>query len=111
VKVTYLVGDMTLRPPAPVTVSTTSTYADLFFLYKDDSGGSLLGTDLTVDLTGNGGTNWVAAALTVLAAFDGTYSYIRARANLGAVPTALDARVKSHNNKALRFAAPSLCAE
>lgn len=109
--VTYQLGNMTLRPPTPVTVSATSTYADLFFLYKDDNGTSVLGTDLTVDLSGNGGASWVRADLTVLAAFDGTYSFVRARANLLAVPTALDARVMSYNNKTQRFAAPSLCAE
>lgn len=92
-------------------MTTTSTFADVYCLYKDDSGTAVLGTDLTVELSGDGGTNYVSATSIVLASFDGSYSFIRARADLGAAPTSLRARLKTLNGKPQRIAAPALYAE
>jgi len=111
-----LPSNMTLLPPAAVSVSAAPTYADCFFLYKDDSGSAALGTDLTVELSRDGGTTWTMATLTSplgAGGFDGAYAAIKARANLGGNPsgTSLTARIKTLNNKAQRVAAPALYAE
>ena len=104
--------NMTLLPPAAVSLSASPTYADLYILYKDDSGTAVLGTDLTAELSRDGAT-WTVATLTVLASFDGTYSVVRARASLAAQPvgTTLTCRIKTLNTKAQRVAAPALYAE
>ncbi|CCG41964.1 phage head spike fiber domain-containing protein [Magnetospirillum molischianum] len=74
---------------------------------------SLLGTDLTVELSRDGGTTWSPATITPMVSFDGTYTVLRARAKLSDQPsgTALMARVKILNSKAQRIAAPALYAE
>lgn len=115
-RVTYTSGasNMTLLSPA-VSVSAAPSYADLYFLYKDDSGSAVLGTDLTVELSGNGSV-WVAATISSLigaVGYDGTYSVLRARANVSGPSsgTSLRARLKTLNTKAQRVAAPALYAE
>jgi hypothetical protein len=108
-------SNMTLTSPS-VTLSASPSYADCYFLWKDDGGSAVLGTDLTVDLSRDGGATYTAAALTNLtpgAGFDGTYGVIRARANVGSQPsgTSLKARIMTHNTKSQRVAAPSLYVE
>ncbi|MBF0325976.1 MAG: hypothetical protein HQL42_13020 [Alphaproteobacteria bacterium] len=106
-------ANMTLLPPAPVTLSEVPPAAVLFFLWKDDSGAAVLGTDVTVELSRDGGATWTVATLVNRASFDGTYSVIRARADLSAQPsgTSLTCRIKTLNTKAQRIAAPAIYAE
>ncbi len=105
--------DMTLIPPAAVSVSAAPAYMDSDFLWKDDSGSASLGTDLTVELSRDNGTTYTAATLTNLASYDGTYSIIKARASVASQPsgTSMLCRIKTLNNKAQRIAAPALYAE
>lgn len=107
--------NMTLIPPSPVSLSGAPAYADCYFLWKDDSGSASPGTDLTVELTGNG-IYWATATITSplgVGGFDGTYTPLRARAYLGGSPTgaSLTPRIKTLNGKAQRIAAPALYAE
>jgi len=106
-------SDMTLIPDASVTVSTAPTYMDTFVLWKDDSGSAVLGTDFTIELSRDGGTTYTAGTLTNLASYDGTYSLLRARANVSAQPsgTSMLCRIKTLNTKAQRVAAPAIYAE
>ncbi|EPY03481.1 hypothetical protein [Magnetospirillum fulvum] len=96
-----------------VSVASAPAYASAYALYHDDSGAAVLGTDLTAEISRDGGASWTAAAIAVLAAYDGTYALIRARAALAAQPvgTSLVARIKTLNLKAQRIAAPALYAE
>jgi hypothetical protein len=105
--------DMTLIPPAAVSVSAVPAYMDAYFLWKDDSGSASLGTDLTVELSRDNGTTYTTATLTNLASYDGTYSIIKARASVASQPsgTSMLCRIKTLNNKAQRIAAPALYAE
>lgn len=105
--------DMTLIPDAAVTVSSAPVFMDAYFLWKDDSGSAVIGTDLTVELSRDNGTTYTAATLSTLAAYDSTYSVIKARANVGAQPsgTSMLCRIKTLNSKAQRIAAPALYAE
>lgn len=108
-------GNMTLVSPA-VSVSAAPTFMDAYFLWKDDSGSAVLGTDLTVEVSRDGGATWTTAALTNLtpsAGFDGTYAAIKARADVSGQPsgTSLKTRIKSLNNKVQRVAAPAIYAE
>lgn len=108
--------NMTLMPPTALNLSAVPDFADCYFLYKDDSGSAILGTDLTVELSRDGGSTWTLAPLTSLVGatgFDGTYGFVRARASLFAQPTgtSLICRIKTLNNKAQRVAAPTLYAE
>lgn len=106
--------NITLLPPAAVSVGAAPVYMDCIFLYKDDSGSAVLGTDLTVELTGDGGTDWAAATLTTLASYDGTYSLVKARADISGATTtgtSLSARIKTLNGKTQRIAAPAIYAE
>jgi hypothetical protein len=109
----YVGGAMTLIPPANISVSSAPSYMDAYFLWKDDSGSAVLGTDLTVELSRDGGTSWSTATPTTLAGFDGTYSVIKARANVASQPsgTSMKVRIKTLNNKAQRVAAPAIYAE
>ncbi|MRR49371.1 MAG: discoidin domain-containing protein [Rhodocyclaceae bacterium] len=106
-------ANITLIPDAAVTVSAAPTYMDCYFLWKDDSGSAVLGTDLTVELSRDGGTTYTTATLTNLASYDGTYSVIKARADVSGQPsgTSLLCRIKTLNTKAQRVAAPALYAE
>jgi len=111
--ITYaLKSDMVLTSDA-IPVASAPPYASLHALYKDDSGSAVLGTDLTAEISRDGGASWTVAAIAVLAAYDGTYALIRARANLSSQPsgTALRARIKTLNGKWQRVAAPALYAE
>lgn len=111
--ITYTIkSDMVLTSDA-IPVASAPAYASLHALYRDDSGTAVLGTDLTAEISRDGGASWTAAAIAVLAAYDGTYALIRARAALTAQPvgTALVARIKTLNLKAQRIAAPALYAE
>jgi hypothetical protein len=105
--------NMTLIPDASVTVSSAPTYMDAFVLWKDDSGSAALGTDFTIELSRDGGTTYTAGTLTNLASYDGTYSLLRARANVSAQPsgTSMLCRIKTLNTKAQRVAAPAIYAE
>lgn len=105
--------NMTLLPPAAVSLSAVPTYADCYFLWKDDSGSAVLGTDLTVELSRDNGTTYTTATITNLASYDGTYSILRARADVSGQPsgTSMLCRIKTLNNKAQRVAAPALYAE
>lgn len=106
-------GDATFLQPAPVSVSIAPAAASVFFLYKDDSGSAVLGTDCTVDISRDNGTTWTAATLESLAAFDGNYTVIKARADVSGQPsgTQLLCRIKTLNSKAQRIAAPAIYAE
>lgn len=103
---------VTLAVPAAVTINSAPTYADLYFLWKDDSGTGLTAPSGTVRLSRDGGTTKATAALTVEAAFDSTYSIIRARADVSGQPTgtALWADV-DYGTVKQRFAAPALLGE
>jgi hypothetical protein len=105
--------DVTLIPPSATSISVAPTYMDAYFLWKDDSGSAVLGTDLTVELSRDNGTTYTAATLTNMASYDGTYSIIKARASVASQPsgTSMLCRIKTLNNKAQRIAAPALYAE
>ena len=105
--------NMTITPPAAVILSSAPAYGNAYFLWKDESGSAVLGTDLTVDLSRDGGMTWVAATLTSFGSVEGAYSVIKARAGFAAHPvgTSLTCRIKTLNNKAQRIAAPALYAE
>lgn len=61
----------------------------------------------------DGGTTYTTATLTNLASYDGTYSIIKARADVSAQPsgTSMLCRIKQINSKLQRVAAPALYAE
>lgn len=109
----FTVNDVTLVPPSSTSVSTAPTYMDAYFLWKDDSGSAVLGTDLTVELSRDNGTTYTTATLTTLAAYDGTYSIVKARANVSAQPsgTSMLFRIKQLNAKLQRVAAPAIYSE
>ena len=109
----FTTSDVTLIPPASTSVSTAPTYMDAYFLWKDDSGSAVIGTDLTVELSRDNGTTYTTATLTNLASYDGTYSIIKARANVSAQPsgTSMLCRIKMLNLKLQRVAAPALYSE
>ncbi|MBF0269341.1 MAG: hypothetical protein HQL44_12200 [Alphaproteobacteria bacterium] len=109
----YTGAAMTLIPGSSVSASSAPTYMDAYFLWKDDSGSAVLGTDLTVDLSRDGGTTWTAATLANLASFDGTYSIVKARANVGAQPsgTSMKCRISTLNGKSQRVGPTALYAE
>lgn len=113
VRVVYASPNMTLIPDAAVSVSAAPTYMSFFGLYKDDSGSSVLGTDLTIELSRDNGTTYTSATITTVASYDGTYSVIKGRIDVSAQPsgTSLLCRIKTLNNKAQRVAAPALYAE
>ncbi|MCE5182347.1 MAG: hypothetical protein LLG15_11145 [Betaproteobacteria bacterium] len=102
----------TLVSPA-VTVSTAPNFIDSYFLYKDDSGTSVFGTDFTVEHGRDAGTTFNFATLSIIAQYDGTYSLIRARTDVSGQPsgTSMVSRIKALNNKAQRVAAPSIYSE
>lgn len=102
--------DTTLIPPSSVSVASAPTVIDCRFLWKDDSGSAALGTDLTVDLSRDGGTTWTAATISTIGAFDATYSYIKARATVSGQPsgTSMLCRIKALNGKAQRVGLPSI---
>lgn len=103
---------MTLAVPAAVTVNSAPSVVDLFFLWKDDSGGGLTAPLATVRLSRDGGVTKSVAALTVLAAFDGTYSIIRARADVSGQPSAASLWADlDFGTVKQRFAAPALLGE
>ena len=109
----FTTSDVTLIPPASVSVATDPIYMDAYFLWKDDSGSAVIGTDLTVELSRDNGTTYTTATLTNLASYDGTYSIIKARANVSAQPsgTSMLCRIKMLNSKLQRVAAPALYSE
>lgn len=102
----------TLEVPSAVSLSESPDFADMYFLWKDESASAVLGTDITVNLSRDGGANVVAATLTNIGDFDGSYSIIRARADLSAQPsgTSLWAEIIL-GTKLQRVAAPALYAE
>jgi hypothetical protein len=105
--------NMTLIPPASTTVSAAPDFMDAYALWKDDSGSASLGTDLTIELSRDGGTTYTTGTVSNLASYDGTYSIIKGRADVGAQPsgTSMLCRIKTLNNKAQRIGAPALYAE
>lgn len=107
------VTDVTLVPPSSVSVSSNPSYISSYLLYKDDSGSAALGTDITVELSRDGGTTYATSTISSVASFDGTYSIIRARADVSGQPSgaAMMCRIKTFNNKAQRIAAPAIYAE
>ena len=110
---TASISDATLIPPASVSVASAPAYISAFMLYKDDSGSAVLGTDFTVELSRDGGTTYTTATITTVAAYDGTYSAIKARADVSAQPTGTSMlmRIKTLNSKVQRIAAPAIYAE
>lgn len=102
-----------LIPPANVPVSAAPAFVDGFFLWQDNSGSAVLGTDLTVDMSRDNGTTYTAATLENLTSYDGAYSIIKARANVSAQPagTSMLMRINTFNGKAQRIAAPAIYAE
>lgn len=111
------VSNMTLVQPAAIPLATAPAYGDVYFLYKDDSGSAVLGTDLVIEMSRDNGDTWTTAQTyaneTGVGGFDGTYAAIKARANLTGQPsgTSLRARISTHNTKAQRVAAPAVYAE
>ncbi|CAA6605814.1 conserved hypothetical protein [Rhodospirillaceae bacterium LM-1] len=106
--------NMTLLPPSPVAIPSPPSYMVAYFLWKDDSGNAVLGTDLTVELSRNNGAEWgVATDLTNIAGFDGSYLIVKARANVSAQPSGAEMKVRINtlNGKVQRIAAPALYAE
>jgi len=105
--------NMTLIPPAATSVSAAPAYMDAYCLWKDDSGSAVLGTDLTIELSRDGGTTYTDCTVTNLASYDGAYSIIKGRADVSAQPsgTSMLCRIKTLNTKAQRIAAPALYAE
>ena len=105
--------DAILIPPASVSVSSAPIFMGAYLLWKDDSGSAVLGTDLTVELSRDNGTTYTAGTITNLASFDGTYSILKARADVSAQPsgTSMLCRINAPNNKAQRVASPTLYAE
>jgi hypothetical protein len=105
--------DMTLIPGSSVDVVSAPSFIDAYFLYKDDCGTAVLGTDLTVELSRDGGTTWSVGTLSNLLSYDGVYSFVKARADVSGQPSgsSMKLRIKSLNNKAQRVAAPAIYAE
>lgn len=105
--------NMTLIPPAAANVSVSPAFVGVCFLWKDESGSAVLGTDITVELSRDNGATYTAATLENVTAYDGTYSVIKARADVSAQPagTQLLCRIKTLNSKAQRIAAPAIYAE
>jgi hypothetical protein len=103
---------MTLLSP-PLATATVPSHAALYALYRDDSGTATLGADLAVEISRDGGASYTNATIVPLAAYDGVYALIRARADLSGQPagTSLVARIKADPFKAQRIAAPALYAE
>jgi hypothetical protein len=104
------VANMTLIPPSAVSVSSAPSVIDCRIIYKDDAGTSVLGTDFTVELSRDNGTTYTAATITTIGAFDATYSYIKARADVSAQPsgTSMLCRIKTLNSKSQRVGLISL---
>lgn len=105
--------NMTLIPPAVSPVSAAPSFMAGYALWKDDSGSAVLGTDLTIELSRDGGATYTAGTVTSLASYDGTYSIIKGRADVSAQPsgTSLMCRIKTLNSKAQRVGAPAVYAE
>ncbi|MGE5515318.1 MAG: hypothetical protein ACM31D_05800 [Bacteroidota bacterium] len=103
---------MVLLSPS-VSVSSVPSYVCAYLLWSESSGSAVLGTDLTVELSRDGGSTWTAAALTIVAAYDGSFSVVKARADVTGQPsgTSMRLRIKTFNNKAQRVAAPALYKE
>lgn len=110
--ISYVSSTMTLQSP---TVSATSAPSAMvaYFLWKDDSGSAVIGTDLIVELSRDNGATWTTATLTVVSSYDGNYSIIKARADVSTQPsgTQMKARIKAMNAKAQRVAAVALYKE
>lgn len=106
-------ANIILIPPVSVQVGAIPVNVVCIFLYKDDSGSAVIGTDLTVDLSRDNGTTYTAATLDNLASYDGTYTVIKARADVSAQPAgaSLLCRIKTLNGKVQRIAAPAIYAE
>lgn len=101
--------DMTLvSPSVPAPAASVISEMTAHFLYKDDEGTSLIGTDLTVELSANGGTNYVQATLTDLGDFDGTFSLVEAKGVPSPSGTVPKIRIKTLNNKSQRVKGPVL---
>jgi hypothetical protein len=99
-------------PSSAVSVSSAPTYMDGYFLWKDDEGGAVIGTDVTCELSRDNGTTYTTATLTSLGAFDSSYTLVKARANVSSQPSGTSLRMKiTLSSKVQRVAAPSLYAE
>lgn len=98
--------NMTLVSPA-INVGDVPAQVHAYFLWKDDSGSAVLGNDLTVELSRDGGTTWMAAAPSMLVAFDGIYGVVKASADLSAMASGamVKVRIKTLNAKAQRVGA------
>lgn len=105
-------SNMTLVSPVVPASSAPATMI-AYFLWKDDSGSAALGTHLTAELSRDGGTTWTAAAVSVAAAYDGTYSVVRAQADVSGQPagSGMKMRLQTLNSKAQRIAAPAIYKE
>ncbi|MBI2235351.1 MAG: hypothetical protein HYU60_00065 [Magnetospirillum sp.] len=84
-------------------VGAPATAAEFYFLWKDNGGGAVVGSDLTVELSCNGGTNYTVSSCTFLAAYDGTYSLYKASASGLTSGTTLKARISVLNSKDQRI--------
>jgi hypothetical protein len=98
--------NMTLVSPV-INVGDVPAQVHAYFLWKDDSGSAVLGNDLTVELSRDGGITWMAAAPSMLVAFDGIYGVVKASADLSALASGamVKARIKTLNAKAQRVGA------
>jgi len=104
-------SNMVIVSPS-VSVSLAPAYMVSTFCWKDDNGSAVIGTDLTAELSRDNGTTWAAATLTTIASLDGTYSTIKARADVSGQPSGTSLKVRiSTTTKSQRVALPDLCKE
>ncbi|MDX9862132.1 MAG: discoidin domain-containing protein [Rhodospirillales bacterium] len=105
--------NMTLVHPAAVPVASPPANLAGFFLWKDELGTCVLGTDIKAEFSRDAGATWTEGNLELLAAFDGSYSFLGARADVSGQPTGTDCfmRISTYNTKSQRVAAPALYVE
>jgi hypothetical protein len=105
--------NMTLVHPAAVSVAAPPSTLAGFFLWKDELGTGILGTDIKAEFSRDSGATWDEGDLELLAAYDGNYSLLSARADVSAQPVGTDLfmKISTFNLKAQRVAAPALYVE
>jgi hypothetical protein len=82
--------------PAP---SAAPTQAQIDLLWKDQSGAAVLGNDLTVEVTSNGGSNWYIATPIDTGITVSGFKLLKTVITLPGSGTAVQIRVKVLNNK------------
>lgn len=101
----------TLISPS-ISVSSPPSVMTSYFLFRDESGSAVLGTNLTAELSRDGGTTYTTASLSTIASYDGTYSLIKARSDVSAQPSGTSMKTRiGLNSKVLRIAVPAIYKE